>query len=274
MLLVEEKNMKGFCSEACILEFYTPVLEHIAEEEKKLRFHHNIDSEEVLKYRVDEKLLQKTFESPSEIWAYQNEIGEEFFTFIYHGEWEEHKDIYVIIMTFIFDQVPSFVLFQTVTQNEEFVSEYRVGGKIDELDDFLKERALEQGPEAFLDPKVIEMVEQKKSSYLAKLMEQRTEEDIPVEEFSVYESYVQDCLEEPDEVFQHDDEDGEKIFTYIKSFEREDVTFFYFVLCIHVTTDVEANEDILVPIISFPSQDGELYQNYKKGECLAGGLKN
>jgi hypothetical protein len=79
---------------------------------------------------------------------------------------------------------------------------------------------------------------------------------------------------DPDEIFKKNDDEGDIIYTYIKAHDREGVSFYYFIVCYRISEGDEANTDTLVPIISFPSVDGEMYRLYKDGELISGSLKN
>lgn len=125
-----------------------------------------------------------------------------------------------------------------------------------------------------MDPKDIEAIEGRRSALFSKLLSERSAHDIPVESFAQYEGLAQSTLELPDEIYRSIEETGEIFFTYIKSFQLQKSSFFYIVICLHYSTDVESGEDTLIPMISFPSCDGELYNKYKRGEKISGNLKS
>ena len=125
-----------------------------------------------------------------------------------------------------------------------------------------------------IDENILQEVESKKSSYLAHLLEERSPADIPVESFSLYEAYFEPTMMDPDEIFSRKDEEGDVIYTYIKAHDREGVSFYYFIVCLRIEKGFEENKDALVPIISFPSVDGDIYRTYREGELISGNLKN
>ena len=68
-------------------------------------------------------------------------------------------------------------------------------------------------------------------------------------------------------------DEGDEIVTYIKSHVQQGQTFFYIVVCMKKDQN-GGKEEILLPIVSFPSIDPTLYQKYKKGEMVSGQIKN
>ena len=79
---------------------------------------------------------------------------------------------------------------------------------------------------------------------------------------------------EADEIFSKKDSDGDTVFTYIKAQDLNGVSFYHFIICMRVEKDRNDNTDALVPIISFPTVDGDLYKFYRKGDLISGSLKN
>ena len=117
-------------------------------------------------------------------------------------------------------------------------------------------------------------VENKKSLYIADMLEERSPRDIPFESFHLYDSYFEKTMCEPDEVYLNKDVEGDKVKVYIKACEREGVSFYYFVVCMEHTQNSNALKEGLIPILSFPTLDAKTYHRYRKGRQVAGGLKS
>ena len=98
----------------------------------------------------------------------------------------------------------------------------------------------------------------------------RSPHDIALEDFSNYEQFFQETLEDPDEVFERNDDEGDSIHTYIKSFKLGDESFFYVVVGLFF----EGEESMIIPIISFPSVDKKMYPQYAVGNKIINKLKN
>ena len=114
----------------------------------------------------------------------------------------------------------------------------------------------------------IQLLESKKSKLLADILMNRSESDIPFEDYSGYESCYQETLDFPDEVFEKKDNEGDVIFSYIKSFNN----FFYIVTCLKRKLD---NDVVNVyPILALPTTDIKMCQEFRGGTKLTGPLKN
>jgi len=278
LLLVEQGRCNCFCSENCIVEFHAPLLEYMEREEHSLRAEMNLLDEPALAYKNEEEFFKQTMGKPDKVWLDKNELGEEFYYFQSQFTPDGEAPLTKILVCYLFNGAPSFVLFQTCTRSKELIKEYQTGERIKNFLEYQKDQKIVAENENFeelpMEPQLIELIEQKRSHFLALLLEKRLPTDIPLESFGLYESYLPKTLEGPDEVYQYKDDDGEEIYTYIRSFEKDGISFFYLAVCLHVSTDMEKDEDVLVPILTFPSLDGELYADYKKGEQLTGSLKN
>ena len=96
----------------------------------------------------------------------------------------------------------------------------------------------------------------------------------PFEKFDIYDEFVEATLQSPDEVFKRVDEEGDNILTYIKAHELNGISFYYFCICMKFETHWGQDTETVIPIISFPSLDGELYRKYRSGDLITGNLKN
>ena len=221
------------------------------------------------------EFFQKALYSPDEVWLAKNGIGEEFYTHIARINKDEDAFTFIVICSY-FDNEPSFVYFKCLTKNENLVESYREKSLVDSLksapEEIQEEAAKED--EIQLPPEVMEDLELKKSEYLASLLQNRSEEDIPFENFGDYDEFMAKSLEDPDEVFTKEDEAGDKIRTYIKSFKVRGQVFYYVVVCISVPLKELENQEALLPVIGFPSTDQTLYKEYAVGERYSDIIKN
>ncbi len=273
VLLIEEENNRSFCSEECILHFYTPRNDYFEKLDLKMREELSVsDPDWVFKYKESEKHIKKTLEEPDEVWEQENDLGEVYMTHLKKFSVKE-KPFWFLIICFYFQDGPSFIFFQSVTTSIELLDFYRVDSD-EELE--VEMEQTEDEIEASIDvpPEVLETVELKKSTFLAHLLESRSEEDIDYEKFPRYETNTVSTLEEPDEIFKYNDEEGDTLLTYVKSYQKDKQNFFYIVICMKVDMRESANEEVLIPIVSFPSQDKDLYIKYAHGERISGNIKN
>ncbi|MDC1174393.1 hypothetical protein OAT67_03310 [Bacteriovoracaceae bacterium] len=272
LLFVEETSSRSFCTEECIEKFYDHIVQHFDKEEKKLKKELLLLKEDIEEVIGQPLFMDQALRRPDEVWKIESALDESYYTFISHFNDQKWGEFSLIVSCFVYDNQPSFVISVTATRSMKLVENYRIGEKVDYKEDPSKEGFLKQSVE--VDEKVLTEVEHKKSQELARMLEERSPADIPFENFNLFDDYFEATLNEPDELYQHKDDEGDMILTYIKAHEREGVSFYYFILCMKLNQTVQEGHEALIPIISFPTIDGEIYRQYQKGEQLSGKLKN
>ncbi|MFZ4713597.1 MAG: hypothetical protein ACOYL6_07795 [Bacteriovoracaceae bacterium] len=277
--------MKSFCSDGCIVQYHSQLITHYEKEEKDIRKFLTLNKEACFVFKENSHYIQKTLEKPQEIWEDVNELGEKVYFFFAHYD-EKDFPFTMIIITYMYQKIPSFVFFQTVTNSEEILNEYRRGEKVSDIPKFFEKEHGEaqesekprSNNEVQVELTQVEMdsLERKKSSLLAELLQKRLPSDIPFENFYLYDVYIPSTIDVPDEVFSFDDEEGDELFVYLKGHAQGGVTFYYIVLCTKLNMNQKDNtqEEVLYPILSFPTLDGKLYRQYCRGEKISGNLKN
>lgn len=272
---MDQSRNNGYCSEDCIVEFLTPVMESFENEEIVKREELGIQfSEGFEDYFQDQMLFQKILYKPDVIRHHTNQLGHEFYT--HFLTIEEIGATFIIIASY-YNNEPSFVYFKTITQSEDLIA-YYAKDKIlsheisDNEDHEIDDEEIED--QISLPKELMEDIEMKKSEYLAKLLESRSEEDVPFEKFPDYDDYLPLVLEEPDEIFEQTDDTGDEIKVYIKSFKSNSKTFFYIVLCLEIEIPETDGQKAILPILGFPSQDSNLYKEYAIGNRLTEMTKN
>ncbi|MBF0363151.1 MAG: hypothetical protein HQK49_19170 [Oligoflexia bacterium] len=121
-----------------------------------------------------------------------------------------------------------------------------------------------------IPPELIRLLESKKAQLLTHLIKDRSPNDISVDQYNLYDYCLQETIENPDEVYRLLDSGKDILLTYIKVFSKENISFYYLVICLQHSHQHTTEENYLIPIISFPTIDGELYRKYKKGEKIEG----
>jgi len=269
-LLFVEESKRGFCSENCIVKFFTPYMEAFDAEEVLLREGLGILPDEVEPDIFHDKVLfEEALYGSSEVWSEKNDLGEEFFTHIHPLE----GGLFYILICSYYEGEPAFVFFKTLTASIDLVGAYKRGSKydndalIDVSDDEDLELETTDGKleDISLPAEIIEDMDLKKSEYLADLLDRRKETDISFEKFPMYDDYITLTLDEPDSEFQITDDAGDRIYTFIKSFQKNGEAFFYIVICLSV--EIPGSKDrALMPVVTFPSIDDELYKFYAVGD--------
>lgn len=289
LLFIDESSHKGFCSEDCIEDFYFPLIKHFEIVEHSLRSKLNLKEEVMPIVSSDQDLVEEVVTNPSEIFCQKNELQENFYHFI-----KNFPDFTAIVVASVYRREASFIFLSTVTKSKELVNEFRYGEKINDWElteadllqkiaeneinsDFPGDESMDQGPENddAEDMIFIQLLESKKSKILADIIMGRQEDDIPFEEYSGYEFCFQETLETPDEVFEKKDNEGDMLFSYIKSFSRGvsgSDNFTYIVICLKRSTDVSSVN--VYPILALPTTDMKMCQVFRGGTRLSGPLKN
>lgn len=267
ILFIQEANPKGFCCEDCIDEHYLPMRRSFLNAELQFRHEHGLDDDVSL---ADRELLDADILfMPDEIWMQENLIGEKFYIHIKH---DEKKTNFVLAILSYVNETPSYIYHKFYTQSFQLIEHFRHGLELSAL-----EANETDGAENFeimqtqLDQEVLDELESKHSQLLAELLSFHDPADIALEEYPLYEKYLMECLDTPDEIFISIDETGDEIQTHIKSFKENDNQFFYITICWPIDADDIAQ---LVPILSFPSKDKNLYQQFAKGQRQSKIIKN
>lgn len=273
---VEENSDRGFCSEKCIMEFYRPYMIALEEEEYNFRKNCQIENEDDHSHiTANEHYLDLALTSPLEIWHFENDFEQSFYTHIFKLS-EDGEDIFFILICAYIDGGPSFVFYRLATKYKSLVDKYRRDTKFDKELPENSADSVENSSgkvEVEIPTEVIEMLESKKSQMLAEMMINRSSGDIQFELFHKYDSYLDQTIQNPDEVYENEDDEGDEIYTYIRSFKQGDIPFFYVVICyLHQIGD--GKESAVLPIIGFPSIDEMLYPKYAIGKKLNEKLKN
>jgi len=275
LLFVENESPTGFCSESCIEKFYESLVDHYEELEKTWRASHSLLDEDILEVVGHPVFMDQLLRRPTEVYHYQGSGGDSLYSFICEISDGKFGEFYLMCLCLTYDNQPSFIISASATREDRMVQNYRWGEKVKKVEDFHstsdeknKKKEIEIDEQTMMD------VENKKSVYLARLIEERSPADIPIESFSLYEQYFEPTMMNPDEIYSSKDDEGDTIYTYIKAHDREGVSFYYMILCYRLDTQYDKNTDALVPIVSFPTVDGDMYRLYKKGDLISGNLKN
>lgn len=271
LYFVEEDSSRGFCSEACIEEYFTPIINYYEELEKGLRQEHQLETEACLKYVGNQKYMEAILSRPKEIWVNKNSLDEVIYTYICEFIDDSSQKFYLVLLCSVYNFKPSFIFMATTSYESTYIDEFRSGEKIDDVKEFLESSYDDEIQEELFDEELSNEIEQLKSSILADLMTVRNDNDIEMEQYLLYDDFLQDTLSEPDEVYINNEYD-EEVSVYIKACEQKGVSFFYMAICRLLQS--EDGREIVIPILTFPTIDGELSKHFKKGESLSKKLLN
>lgn len=268
VVFVDKPRYRPFCSEKCIITFFTPMINFLEEEEENKRKELKVDEKFKLEKELYAKIVELNFSGPDEIWYSGDDLAEDLFVFIKY-----HADIqaYAIVMTLLFDGEPSFILLETMTTSEELVAFYRRGvryqpGDVKENDPGMEQLRKASEENIPMTSEEMAYLEDKRSELLAKLIEQRAKTDIPFEQFTEYEKFIEETLNAPDDVYLQELGNGDTHYVYCRGFEH----FFYIIICTAFEMNELQMEGTLIPILAFPTNDPELLRLYRTGKKIEG----
>lgn len=269
LLFVEESGTKGFCCEKCILSFYKPLLKFFSDLEMQFKSELQVDEfEDYTDYYIDNDLLSEVTDKPDNQIEYTSEIDSSYHL---HVKFFSELNIYFLIVCTHYDKKASFVYSKLITKNEKLVKKYEEFFSNSRADntDYGDLESVRIPDEDLAD------LEQKKSEQLALLLDRRKDSDIPFETFNIYDDYLALTLEDPDSIFHFEDEAGDELVNYIKSFQKFRKDFYFVVTCQKLEIkDKDVTKLALLPVISFPSIDKDLYKFYAIGTSENTRLKN
>jgi hypothetical protein len=265
LLFVESNNTKGFCSESCIMDFYKPYMNFLSHYEITKRESLDLAQEDsYIDIYSDGTLLDEVLNGPDEKLEFENDIGDKYF---FQVKYLVNRNIYFAIICTYYNEDPSFIYFKIVTKYSELIDGFK------ELFSKTEDRSSFQHIDIPED--VLAQVNLKKSEQLALLLERKATSDIDFEKFALYDDYIKPTLEDADEVYEYEDDSMDTIATYIKSFKKQDLNFYYVVMCLQIDfNDQKGSKRAMLPILTFPSIDNELYTFYAVGKSLNTKIKN
>ena len=260
--MFNEENFRVFCSETCTTNFYQSLMGQLAIAEKELRAEINLPTEACCSLAHDQELLEVALQRPDEVHSVNNGLGEIIYQ---HFLWHEHAyygKVGIVLYCLKEKDRPFLILHTILSQSHNLLERL--------LPDKQSESEGHSPSDVLIDEEMATSLESKKSQLMATLLERQSPMDIPFEEFSKYDNHLGPTLENPDEVFSEVDTEGDQIFKFFKACNNEGNNFYYIVVGVIVNVDEDNLTETIVPILSFPTIDGELYRSFKTGQQVSG----
>lgn len=257
IVYVEEATSRFFCSEKCIRHYYDPMSEYYRLQMLGIRDPHDIPEPDFNEY---ESYAPLCLSNPDEAWVENTENGETVTYFLSNYTNEGGKFTY-IVMCFCLEMEPTYILLSFPTRDKKLVEEFRRGEKME----------LEENDEAPAEPEVSSVLN---DDFMAKqgnaieeeMLRYRNSQDIPKKEFEDYVHHLDQTIENPDEVWELQDDGGNTLLTLIAQLEEN---LHYVVIC---TYDQKMeNQESWRVIYHFPTNDQSLVQRYRRGVIREGG---
>lgn len=289
-LFVEEEVGRVFCSEECITAYFQPDIERL---ERSYFRHLSPDDLSEADREKYAHLRWITLQEPDEVWREKTVTGDFRYTLI--SEFEPgQRPIWCVCICLFLRGEPSFLYLAFPTKNAEMMNHYRKGERV-QWNRAKTSKSKSVKPEAAEEPitKIYEQAsptaqrvgedaalgEEVKMDGLAdawtedetlraRLGRGRKADDIPSEDFGLYQSCMDETLQDPDEVWilHTEGEDPVQLYHFIREYPDEKPSGMWFIIVARETDDTEEIEILDV----FPTRDAELVECYRRGSREVG----
>ena len=259
-LFVEEEVGRVFCSEECITNHFQSDIDVIEKEYFKFRPKEDLTPDEREQYA---HLRWITIQEPDEVWQQRLPSGDKRHTLISQFK-PGAKPIWCVCICLFLRGEPSFLYMAFPTRSKALVERFRKGESVE----WVKDDASTAGRER------IETEAGEKTDGLAdgwsgsetiraEIHKTRSSNDIPVEEYGLYEKHLEKTLESPDELWvMESKDDGEPDrYQFIKHFPEEEGGAMYYIV---IAQESEQTEHLEV-IGQVPTRDPKVANQYRKG---------
>lgn len=265
ILFVEKEIGRCFCSETCIIDYFQPTVDFFEEMLVRLR---TDDDVSILQFDHYVKYRLTTLKKPDEVWVKRSETGDAFYTFI-SKHTEAEKTFYYVVLALCLDGEPSFVFLSFPTRDPELIQAFREGSTE------LLNKDAEELPEKYLEsidsltPK-LKMPDSEPDGHLPLfervLLDYRSPQDIPTEDFHHFEEFIEMALEDPDEIWAVSDQSSSyaNCCIFIARFSDESNSTDFHMIVVAVPEEVDGRKTLSVAL-AFPTIDLNLVHHFRKG---------
>lgn len=256
VVYVEENTTRFFCSEKCIRAYYDPMGEHYRKQMVDVRDPHDIPQADFSDY---ESYAPLCLANPDEIWADTTENGESVTYFLSNFTNEGGKFTY-IVMCFCLELEPTYILLSFPTRDKKLVEEFRRGNKVEVQDED------EPPSEPEVSPVLTEdFLARQGNAIEEEMLRYRSPKDIPKKDFEEHTHLLDQTIENPDEVWELQDEGDNTLLTLIS---QHGDNLHYIVICTYDKTS--ENQEAWRVIYNFPTNDPAMVHRYRRGVIREG----
>lgn len=256
-LFVEEEVGRIFCSEECITVHFQPEIDQIEKEYFKHRPKDDLTPEEREQYA---HLRWITIQEPDEIYQEKLKTGDFRYTLISQFK-PGAKSVWCVCVCLFLRGEPSFLYMAFPTRSKALVARFRKGDRVEWEKGTEGDAANE--PEGERSDGLAEDGWSQSETIRAEIHKTREANDIPTEEYGLYERLLEKTLESPDELWileSRDDGEPDK-YHFIKLFPDEDGGPIHYVV---VAQESEQSESLEV-IEQIPTRNVKLLEAFRKG---------
>lgn len=271
-LFVEEEVGRIFCSESCIANFFNPEIQKLEKDYFKRLSPSDLSGDEREKLA---HLRWMTLQEPDEVWREKTLSGDYRFTLISEFKPDEKKIWCVCICLFLRGE-PSFLYLAFPTRNAAMTNYYRKGERVQMV---RQEQGKTPGNSpsseetdtkpGFIDGLADAWTEDE--TIRAQITRNRRIDDIPSEEFSLYQSCLEETLQAPDEVWSSEikEKHSLKLYHFLRHYPEESSGIWYVV----IARETDENEEEIEILDAFPTRDPELVEQFRRGTQEIGAVE-
>jgi hypothetical protein len=256
VVYVEESSTRYFCSEKCIRSYYDPMGEFYRRQMMEVRDSHDIPESDFTSY---ESYAPLCLANPDEIWADSTENGESVTYFLANFTNEGGRFTYVV-MCFCLELEPTYILLSFPTRDKKLVEEFRRGQKVE----------IQEQDETPAEPEVSpifteDFLARQGNAIEEEMLRHRAKSDIPKKDFEEFTHLLDQTIENPDEVWELQDEGENTLLTLIS---QQDENLHYVVICTYDQST--ENQESWRVVYNFPTNDPAMVQRYRRGVMREG----
>lgn len=266
ILYVEEEVGRAFCSEACIVQYFTPEIDRLEKEYYQIAGEEGFSSDENRKLS---KVRWNTLVQPEEVWREKTLNGDHRYSLITQHQLPK-VPVWSVCVCLLLKGEPSFLYLSFLTKRVEVVDFYRRGEQMDSQTLAAPSAsAAETGEEAPAEPAqmgdVLADAWTPEETLRAQLVHLRSKDDIPYEDFERYSKCLEATLQVPDEVWTFKRQSREQspfgMYHFLKRYPNDANPYWYVV----IARDTE-DEDQIEIVDAFPTRDPYLVERHRVGK--------
>jgi hypothetical protein len=253
-IIIDEKQKLVFKSETEVLKYFEKDIAVLEKEYLQNRPKKDFTDEEAAKL---EKHLDITLDAPDEIWVDKESLksGHTISAYIKHLR-SSSEDLYYVALTYVSEDVPTFVYLHFPTKHLELVEKYRRG-------DMDHDRIMSEVEYGCIEGDALSEGDTLAVGLYKAMMVLRQDDDISQMEFQGFAELREEAIEDPDEIWRNNDLTGNTLVNFIKDFSLSNEPLYYVVVTLE---DADSSSHAL--LFSFPTKDESLVDRYRHGENL------
>lgn len=257
-IVIDKKNGLVFSSEKELLDYFAEDIKKLEAAFIEWRSSTDLSESDSLGF---EDHLTDTLDEPDEVWVDEETLpGKRLTVFLKEFESDEvaeDRGLFHVAVTYMTEDIPSFIYLHFPTNDLNLVEKYQVGKLV-------YDRFIAQAPEGAIEGDALIEEDPLALGLYGAMLKVRSETDIPVEHFIEYAQYRESSIEEADEIWRNNDTMGNVLVSFVKDLSDEgEKGIFYIVVTVE---DAPSNSHAL--LFSFPTSDEGLVDRYRHGENL------